>query len=444
MHAWRRGSASPRIAPVIFVGTAMLLMSCVGARPTAAPASQSATTVAGKDASTAASATSTTSAVATSPPTTAATSSTAPARSTAPSTSPKGATTTVAPGPAPVALAPVPAGGVYDGDRPPQFVLVSFDGAVDPELLARWEQVAATAPAHLTFFLSAVYLLGHDVTTTYKGPGHAAGASAIGFAPNQSGAPDADFLRKAVAGLQATQVKGNEVGNHFGGHWCGKGGVDTWKPADWAAELDQVENLVGNVDANNNLVPPVGVPYNPLAVAGARTPCLEGNKDALYPILKARGYRYDASTTRQLTAWPHQKDGLWVYGFPTVTFPGLPKPMIAVDYSISANVDGDAIRKELTPARAKEVSGDVLNGYLAAFDSLYYGNRAPLEVSNHFNHSDHEAYNDAVAELMKTVCNKPEVQCVTYTEATNWLDAHAAQLANLDAGKFTKLAKPGT
>ena len=441
MHAWRRGSASPRIAPVVFVGTAMMLVSCVGARPTSGPASQSATTVAAQGSTSAGSAGSTVAASSTAAPS-AATSSSAPARSTAASPAPKGATTTAAPGP--VAVAPLPAGGVYDGDRPPQFVLVSFDGAVDPELLAHWEQVAAAAPAHLSFFLSAVYLLGRDVTTTYKGPGHAAGASAIGFAPNQTGGSDADFLRRAVAGLQATQTKGNEVGNHFGGHWCGKGGVDTWKAADWAAELDQVERLVGNVDANNNLVPAVGMPYNPLTVAGARTPCLEGNKDALYPILKARGYRYDASTTRQLTAWPHRKDGLWVYGFPTVTFPGLPKPMIAVDYSISANVDGDAIHKELTPARAKEVSADVLNGYLAAFDGLYYGNRAPFEVSNHFNHSDHEAYNDAVAQLLKTVCSKPEVQCVTYTEMTNWLDAHTTQLANLDAGKFTKLAKPAT
>jgi hypothetical protein len=443
MLAWRRGSASPRIAVVAVLGIMMLLVSCVGARPTSAPAGASATTVAAKDSTTAGSAGSTVAASSTAAPSTSPTSSAA-ARSTAPATSAKSATTTAAPGPSPVALAPLPAGGVFDGDRPPQFVLVSFDGAVDPELLTRWEQIAAAAPAHLSFFLSAVYLLGRNVTTMYKGPGHAAGASAIGFAPNQTGAPDADFLRQAVTGLQATQTKGNEVGNHFGGHWCGKGGVDTWKAADWAAELDQVENLVGNVDANNNLVPAVGMPYNPLTVAGARTPCLEGNKDALYPILKARGYRYDASTTRQLTAWPHRKDGLWVYGFPTVTFPGLTKPMIAVDYSISANVDGDAIRKELTPARAKEVSADVLNGYLAAFDSLYYGNRAPFEISNHFNHSDHEAYNDAVAQLMKTVCGKPEVQCVTYSELTNWLDAHAAQLANLDAGKFTKLAKPGT
>ena len=339
-----------------------------------------------------------------------------------------------------VALPALPAGGTFDGGRPPQFVLVSFDGAVDPDLLARWESVAARSPAHLSFFLSAVYLLGHDVTKSYQGPGHAAGSSAIGFVPNRSGQPDNAFLQTAVAGLRATQAKGNELGNHYGGHWCGASGVSTWKAADWAAELNAVENLVGNVDANNHLDPAVGAPYNPIEVAGSRTPCLEGNLDALYPVLAARGYRYDASNTKGLDDWPRQRKGLWAFGFPAVAIPGLDHLAITVDFSLSTAFGGSAAQKVLPADKAKEVSADVLQGYLAAFDHTYYGSRAPIEISNHFTHSDSDAYNNAVEQFMVKSCAKPEVQCVTYSELADWLDAHADKLGSIIDKKFPALA----
>ena len=341
----------------------------------------------------------------------------------------------------PVVLPAVPAGGLFEGGRPPQFILVSFDGAVDPDLLARWESVAARAPAHLTFFLSAVYMLGHDVTKTYQGPGHLAGASAIGFAPNHSGKPDNEFLRTAVAGLRQTRVKGNELGNHYGGHWCGAKGVNIWTAADWASELNSVENLVGNVDANNHLDPAVGAPYNPLEVAGSRTPCLEGNLDALYPVLAARGYRYDASNTKGLDDWPRKRKGLWAFGFPAVKIAGLDRPAITVDFSISTAFGGSAVEKVLPADKATEVSASVLQAYLSAFDHTYYGSRAPLEISNHFTHSDSDAYNNAVEQFMVKSCARPEVQCVGYSELADWLDAHADKLGAITDKKFPAVAR---
>ena len=373
----------------------------------------------------------------------------AAARVTAGDASPPSGSTTTKPSPSKTAMTPplarvsipaLPAGGTFDGGRPPQFVLVSFDGAVDPDLLAHWESVAERSPAHLSFFLSAVYLLGHDVTKSYQGPGHAAGSSAIGFVPNRSGQPDNAFLQTAIAGLRATQAKGNELGNHYGGHWCGSGGVKSWTAADWAAELNAVENVVGNVDANNHLVPTVGAPYNPLEVAGSRTPCLEGNLDALYPVLAARGYRYDASNTRGLDDWPRKRKGLWAFGFPAVTIPGLDHLAITVDYSLSTAFGGSATQGVLSADRAKEVSADVLQGYLAAFDHTYYGSRAPLEISNHFTHSDSDAYNNAVEQFMVKSCAKPEVQCVTYSELSDWLDAHADKLGSIIDKRFPALA----
>ena len=55
--------------------------------------------------------------------------------------------------------------------------------------------------------------------------------------------------------------------------------------------------------------------------------------------------------------------------------------------------------------------------------------------------SDGDAYNKAVEDTMRAVCGKPEVVCATYSQVTDWLDAHAADLDAIQAGKFTKLPK---
>ena len=43
--------------------------------------------------------------------------------------------------------------------RPPQFVMVSFDGSGDPKLWRHWRAVGARTGARFSFFLSGVYLL---------------------------------------------------------------------------------------------------------------------------------------------------------------------------------------------------------------------------------------------------------------------------------------------
>lgn len=341
-------------------------------------------------------------------------------------------------------MAKVPAAGVFEGKRPPQFVLVSFDGAADPVLMQQWREAAAAAPARLTFFLSAVYLLGKASRTLYQGPGHPAGASAIGFSPTPAGQDDTTYIANVVRSLQSAAAAGNEIGNHYGGHWCGDGGVNTWTKSDWAAELDAVERLVLKVDANNTLDPGVGPPYDPLNVAGSRTPCLEGDLAQLYPVLRARGYRYDASTTKGLFDWPRKKSGLWTFGFAGITIDGLDRPTLTVDFSISNGFKGDAAKGTLTTEQTNQIYKAVTGAYLKTFDSLYYGNRTPFEISNHFNHADGDAYNKAVADVMKAVCGKPEVVCTTYSEVATWLEAHTDLLATFQDGKFTKLPRPAS
>lgn len=420
-----------RVAAAGLVLAAGILVACVGQRPTTGDRVEGAATLApdGVGATTTVAGPSATGA-----PSTGAGTSGASGATTAAGAPPTGAAVADP-------MAKIPAAGTFEGKRPPQFVLVSFDGAADPKLMARWRAAADASGAKLTYFLSAVYLLGKQTSTVYQGPGHAAGASAIGFSPTPAGQDDKAYITAVVRSLQDAARAGDEIGNHYGGHWCGNGGVNTWDKGDWAAELNQVESLVLKVDTNNALPTPVGPPYDPLRVAGSRTPCLEGKLDELYPVLRARGYRYDASNTKGLFDWPRQRKGLWAFGFAGITIAGLDRPTLTVDFSISTGFKGAAVNGTLTTEQTNQIYTSVRDAYLAAFDTLYHGNRTPFEISNHFNTSDGDAYNRAVEDVMRTVCGKPEVVCATYGDVVSWLDAHADQIGAFQAGSFTKLPK---
>src|SRR3954468_4205442 len=58
--------------------------------------------------------------------------------------------------PPPSAVAPPRPAARYR--RPPQFVMVSFDGSGDPQLWRHWREVGARTGARFSFFLSGVYL----------------------------------------------------------------------------------------------------------------------------------------------------------------------------------------------------------------------------------------------------------------------------------------------
>src|SRR6478752_2946969 len=70
--------------------------------------------------------------------------------------------------------------------RPPQFVLVSFDGSGDPKLWRHWRAVGARTGARFSFFLSGVYLLDPAQRRLYHPPRHPPGSSDIGFSPTSA------------------------------------------------------------------------------------------------------------------------------------------------------------------------------------------------------------------------------------------------------------------
>src|SRR3954449_3406 len=66
--------------------------------------------------------------------------------------------------------------------RPPQFLVISFDGSGGVRLWPYWRSVARRAGARFTFFVSGVYLLPETQSRRYHPPRHSPGVSDIWFA----------------------------------------------------------------------------------------------------------------------------------------------------------------------------------------------------------------------------------------------------------------------
>jgi len=95
----------------------------------------------------------------------------------------------------------IPPGSVPAGSagRPPQFLVVSFDGAGDAIELREWIAAGDRFDARFTFFLSGVYLLAGDQSVRYRPPQHGRGASDIGWATSARGS-DSGWRRGFLPG----------------------------------------------------------------------------------------------------------------------------------------------------------------------------------------------------------------------------------------------------
>jgi hypothetical protein len=101
-----------------------------------------------------------------------------------------------------------------DGEKPPQFVLFSFDGAGSHAHWQRILPIAEKVNAHVTGFLSGIYLLPDRLRGEYTGPGHGAGRASISF-----GGTDAEVTTR-IEDLNTAYEQGHEIGTHYNGHFC--------------------------------------------------------------------------------------------------------------------------------------------------------------------------------------------------------------------------------
>ncbi|WP_438874314.1 hypothetical protein, partial [Streptomyces calidiresistens] len=316
------------------------------------------------------------------------------------------------------------------GGKPPQFVVFSWDGAGEDgnRLFSRFREIARESDAHMTYFLTGIYLLPESRRDLYAPPGRSPGASDIGYLSDESIAATLEQLRGAW-------LDGSEIGTHFNGHFCGPTGVNTWTPEDWISETEQAKWMVSNwktVTGWDHLEP---LPFDyEEELVGGRTPCLEG-RDALLRAAADLGLRYDSSGNgRQV--WPDRTpDGVWDIPLQQVPMPGRSFEVLAMDYNFMVNQSGPGSGDpSMHPFWEQQTREGLLQGFRRAYD----GNRAPLIIGNHFNGWNGGIYMRAVEDVIREICPMEDVRCVSFRQLVDWLDAQdpelLAALRTLDVG----------
>jgi hypothetical protein len=347
-------------------------------------------------------------------------------------------------------------GPVAAGERPPQIVVVAFDGAgvaVDGKypMFQFWRDVSKQHNARFTFFLSGPYLLPQSDIGKYQapqiGPAHTGlGMEVEGVIPLPGQTPQ-DAIRFELEELRDAYAEGNEIGTHFNGHICGggRGSVGAFSASDWDQEINQFNSLLDNANQNNDINPPVNLGFTSKDVVGSRTPCLEGNFKALYPVLAEHGYSYDTSPTPD-TSWPRRgaaatgPSNLWVFPLAWTSFYGSGgHHTLSMDYNICFLHDGCHTSQSYPGTVTDRWRQQALDTYRQYFESSYTGNRAPVFRGNHFEMWHDGAYTDALAEFVTETCSKPEVRCVSYRDLADWLNTVPdAQRASWNAGAFPR------
>jgi hypothetical protein len=314
------------------------------------------------------------------------------------------------------------------GEKPPQFVVLSFDGVGWHEKWQYWQSISDQVPLRFTGFLTGLYLLDADHKDAYHGPGHGVGKSSLGAFNSP-----ADVIQE-VKDLNEAWQRGDEIGTHFNGHFCSdnRPGANDWSTAQWNDELDQFFKFFKNYKTIDQLpdAPALEVPAD--TVKGERTPCLEGHPDDFFPALKAHGFVYDSSPTRRGIYWPTQKDGIWQMGMAEFPLAGTHHFQITMDYNFWYTQEQAS--SDVSPAQSKKDSEQVQQTYQNMFDAAYQGNRAPLILGNHFEDWNNNAYTEALGNFALANCGKPDVECVPFIDVVRWMEAQdPAVLASLQA-----------
>ncbi|GAA2605948.1 hypothetical protein [Streptomyces axinellae] len=331
------------------------------------------------------------------------------------------------------------------GKKPPQFVVFSWDGAGEDnkKLFSRFRRAGKKYGAAQTYFLSGVYALPEDQAKRYFPPGRARGASDIGYLKKKN-------VRATLKQVRQAWLDGSEIGTHFNGHFCGPGGVGSWSVEQWKSEIRQARWFVQNWKTTTGWKRAAALPFNyRREMVGGRTPCLEGQENLL-KAAREMGFRYDSSGNGT-QVWPAKRNGLWDMPLQQVPVPGRKFETLSMDYNFLANqsgtVNGPVSRRPTYEWQMRE-------GLLQGFRRAYQGNRAPLIVGNHFEDWNGGVYMDAVEDVMKKVCPKKGVRCVSFRQLADWLDAQdprvLAKLRTLEVGEkpaggwrsFLTVAKP--
>ncbi|MER5225599.1 hypothetical protein [Streptomyces flaveus] len=319
------------------------------------------------------------------------------------------------------------------GQTPPQFVVFSWDGAGDVGngLFERFLKLSEEHDAHMTFFLSGLYLLPESKKRKYLPPNNAPGASDIGYLTD-------DHVKSTLKYVRQAWLDGHEIGTHFNGHFCGgTGTVANWTPKQWRSEIDQAKSFVKEWRTNTGWIDLPALPFDyEKELIGGRTPCLLGQENLL-PTARELGWRYDASSPGGRQQWPGKSQGLWDLPLQAIPFPGHTFEVLSMDYNILANQSLNST--QAPPANYPGWRKQAAEAYITGFKRAYETNRAPFFIGNHFEDWNGGIYMDAVEEALKHMAGKKDVRLVSFRQFVDWLDVQKPEvlekLQSLDVGQ---------
>ncbi|MEG3628901.1 polysaccharide deacetylase family protein [Streptomyces poriticola] len=329
---------------------------------------------------------------------------------------------------------PVP---LEPGQQPPQFVVFSWDGAgeVGNGLFPRFLDLAEEHGAHMTFFLSGLYLLPESKKRLYDPPNNRRGASDIGYLTD-------GHIKDTLTNIRRAWLDGHEIGTHFNGHFCaGSGSVGNWTPKQWRSEIDQAKSFVKQWRTNTGWTDLPSLPFDyDKELVGGRTPCLLG-QDKLLPAARELGWRYDASSPGGRQVWPVRKQGIWDLPLQQIPFPGRSFEVLSMDYNMLANQSVNTTKAP--PHNYPAWREQSAQAYIQGFKRAYESNRAPFFIGNHFEEWNGGIYMDAVEESLKHIARERDkggdIRMVSFRQFTDWLDVQKpdvlAQLRRLEVGQ---------
>ncbi|WP_018546278.1 hypothetical protein [Streptomyces sp. LaPpAH-108] len=306
------------------------------------------------------------------------------------------------------------------GEKPPQFVVFSWDGALEgsDHLFSHYRELAKQYNAHMTFFLTGIYLLPKTKKDLYHPPQHGVGAAAIDYATDE-------HIRETLEQLRKAYEDGNEIGTHFNGHFCGAKGGGDWSVKEWRSEIDQFYSFVENWKTNTGYkdIPPLPFDFKK-EVTGGRAPCLEGQANLLKAI-KPLGWRYDASSAGDFQIWPTKKNGIWDFPLQMLPYESGKFQGLSMDFNFLYNQSKGETQGD--PAQFPKWEQQTVDSYMAGFNRVYYGSRAPLFIGNHFEDWNGGIYMKSIDQVIKNVCTKKGVKCVSFKELADWMDVQTPE-----------------
>jgi hypothetical protein len=310
---------------------------------------------------------------------------------------------------------------LVSSDRPPQFVVLAFDGS---RSLETWQQTRAFAremvsqgrPLQFTYFISGVYFLSDPRRMLYTPPRQATGTSLIGFA-----ASDRDVADRIEQVNQAIQ-EGHEIGSHLNGHFNGTG----WTQAEWQKEFDLFRFFTEHAQEINQLdqMPLARRRMDlPQGMKGFRAPELAVS-DGLWPVLVKEGYRYDTSLAARWDVWPTRNaHGLWEFPLAQIPYNTSTRPILSMDYNFYYKQSQANDRADRGTAEWQRFHQEMLTSYREYFNHNYQGNRTPVFIGHHFSDWNDGVYWEAMKDFARAVCGLPEVRCTTFSALADYLEA---------------------